>query len=292
MKRMLVTGGGFLGRYVAKELLSNGYEVLVVTRSENNAQLLADFVAPAHVEVLLQDVATLTLRDVGLVNGVVHTAAMKYIDLCGTHHDEAIQANITCTKHLLDLFDGISRHVVHISTDKVCEATTFYGATKLIAERMAQQSGATVVRLPNLFGSTGSVVPRWSESVRSTGTIKVTNRDMSRYFCHPASAARLIRRALETPQPGKVLIPDAYEVNIGMLATLVGERTGLPFKVEIVGSRPHEKLREVLSLPDEDSVVQGALREATEHLVNCWVTEFVPQMGCTNINTHPYFPEG
>lgn len=288
-----ITGGGFLARYVASELVRRGHYVDVFTRSEANAVTLRDFVNDPKCRVIIRDLFDLTPEGLGDCCPVVHTAAMKHVDLCAAHHEVAMRQNIAGTQRIIALTGKTGARLIHISTDKAIEATTLYGATKLIAERLAAAAGATIARLPNLFGSTGSVIPRWVELVKTQAVIPVTHRDMMRHFCHPRTAASMICDLVDRPQPGKVVIPPSYEVSIAKLADLVGSRTGLRYRLDFIGLRGGEKLREVMCLPSETNIASAHTSgPAAESMIWDWVCEFVPQLGTENVASHPVFPEG
>ena len=62
------------------------------------------------------------------------------------------------------MIERYGSNVVLASTCKAADPMTVYGASKLIAERVALNAGARVVRFVNVLGSTGSVAEMWAET--------------------------------------------------------------------------------------------------------------------------------
>ena len=142
------------------------------------------------------------------------------------------------------------------------------GATKRAAEmvlsQLATQGYATrfaAVRFGNVLGSSGSVIPKFTEQIAHGGPVTVTHADITRYFMTIPEAARLVLQAAALAETGQVYVMDMGEpVKIVDLARtmirLAGHREdeiGIVFK----GLRPGEKLYEEL-LADADHTLPSA----------------------------------
>jgi FlaA1/EpsC-like NDP-sugar epimerase len=163
--------------------------------------------------------------------------------------------------------------MVLISTDKAVRPTNVMGASKRLAEMVLQglaaehsQTRFTMVRFGNVLGSSGSVVPRFKQQVRSGGPVTITHPDITRYFMTIPEAAQLViqaaamsRRDLNTN--GRVYVLDMGEpVKIIDLARRTIELSGLTLRDEqnpegdieltVTGLRPGEKLYEELLIGD------------------------------------------
>jgi len=142
---------------------------------------------------------------------------------------------------------------VLVSTDKAVNPTSVMGATKRVAEQVCQslQDGGTqfvIVRFGNVFGSAGSVIPRFAEQIGRGGPVTVTHPDITRFFMSSAEATQLLLQAGLQGKGGEILTLDMGEpVRIVDLARDMIRLYGAdPDHVPIVftGLRPGEKLYE------------------------------------------------
>ena len=163
-----------------------------------------------------------------------------------------------------------------ISTDKAVRPTNVMGATKRMAELVLQamahtDAGHTIftmVRFGNVLGSSGSVVPRFREQIRSGGPVTLTHPDIVRYFMTIPEASQLVLQAASLGRGGDVFLLDMGKpVKIYDLAVRMIALSGLTLKdkdhpagdieIKITGLRPGEKLYEELLIGDNP--------EKTEH---------------------------
>ena len=142
---------------------------------------------------------------------------------------------------------------VLVSTDKAVNPTSVMGATKRVAEQVCQslQDGGTqfvIVRFGNVFGSAGSVIPRFAEQIGRGGPVTVTHPDITRFFMSSSEATQLLLQAGLQGKGGEILTLDMGEpVRIVDLARDMIRLYGAdPDHVAIVftGLRPGEKLYE------------------------------------------------
>jgi FlaA1/EpsC-like NDP-sugar epimerase len=142
---------------------------------------------------------------------------------------------------------------VLVSTDKAVNPTNVMGASKRLAEVICQslQNGGTqfvVVRFGNVFGSAGSVIPRFREQIARGGPVTVTHPEITRYFMSLSEATQLLLQAGLMGRGGDVLVLDMGEpVRIVDLARDMIRLSGAdPDAIRIVftGLRPGEKLYE------------------------------------------------
>jgi FlaA1/EpsC-like NDP-sugar epimerase len=193
------------------------------------------------------------------VNTLYHAAAYKHVPLVEQNAGPAVLNNILGTQVVAEaaLKHGVDTFVL-ISTDKAVRPTNIMGTTKRVAELIVQavahRSSSTrfsIVRFGNVLGSTGSVVPRFTEQIRSGKAVTVTHPEVTRYFMSIPEAARLVIQAGAMGDQGEVFLLDMGKpVKIYDLAQqmiyLSGLTPNVDVPIEITGLRPGEKLYEEL----------------------------------------------
>jgi FlaA1/EpsC-like NDP-sugar epimerase len=137
------------------------------------------------------------------------------------------------------------------------------GASKRIAEKYIQslffnlkgdgkaKTKFITTRFGNVLGSSGSVVPLFTEQIQNGGPITITHPDIIRYFMTIPEACQLVLEAGAMGKGGEIFIFDMGKpVKIIDLANKMIRLAGLvpeqDIKIKIVGLRPGEKLYEEL----------------------------------------------
>lgn len=194
----------------------------------------------------------------GSMDRVYHCAAMKHVDLCEEHPYEALLQNVALTQTIAITCKQYGTSLVVISSDKACLPQGVYGATKLLAEKIAIREGAAVVRLGNLIGSSGSVFQLWLEAGFRGDPLKVTDRKMTRYFIPTTEAAKFIAT---NPVYSAVVIPDPIlAIEMGEIAEAM--RAHFKWKAGIIeiGKRLGETQHQWLIAPGESYYTDNYIR--------------------------------
>ena len=216
---------------------------------------------------------------------------------------ETVLTNVVGTRNVADACRASGTQVmVLISTDKAVRPTSVMGATKRVAEQYGQaldQAGDhdgsptrfLTVRFGNVLGSTGSVVPRFSEQLAKGGPLTVTHPEITRYFMTVREAVELVLQASAHAisghtSRGRIMVLDMGQpVKIADLARqmirLAGLKPDEDVKITYTGLRPGEKMYEELFSASEQLTpagVDGVLLAAAEAAPLPRVTELLSHL--------------
>jgi FlaA1/EpsC-like NDP-sugar epimerase len=205
------------------------------------------------------------------VDIIYHAAAYKHVPIVEANPISGMVNNIsgTLTAAQCAIDCKVAKFVL-ISTDKAVRPTNIMGATKRVAELVLQgladlnthKTCFTMVRFGNVLGSSGSVVPRFSEQIAAGKPITLTHADITRYFMTIPEAATLVIQAGAMAKGGEVFLLDMGEpVKIYDLAAQMIRLHGLEpdkdIKIEVTGLRPGEKIYEELLIDCEAALPTG-----------------------------------
>jgi UDP-N-acetylglucosamine 4,6-dehydratase len=146
--------------------------------------------------------------------------------------------------------------VVGISTDKATTPENVYGKTKALMESLFQEADGmsdtrfTLVRYGNVIGSTGSVVPKFRESLAKGEPVHLTDPDMTRFWMGHDEAVDTIQYGAMVAPRGAIAVPMPRAMKLHDLALValgIEEHRALPPDRFIIdGIRPGEKKHESL----------------------------------------------
>jgi FlaA1/EpsC-like NDP-sugar epimerase len=205
------------------------------------------------------------------IDTVYHAAAYKHVPLVEQNPVEGIRNNVFGTLSFARAAVAAKvKCFVLVSTDKAVRPTNVMGSTKRLAELILQafsrqHSGTRfcMVRFGNVLGSSGSVVPLFRKQIAAGGPLTLTHPEITRYFMTIPEAAQLVIQAGSMGQGGDVFVLDMGEpvliLDLAMqMIRLSGKDPEHDIDIEIVGSRPGEKLHEELW-------GEGEVAEPTQH---------------------------
>jgi FlaA1/EpsC-like NDP-sugar epimerase len=264
-KTVLITGaGGCIGSALARSVVGSGAKlVLLLDHSEQNLYEIDSELSAggssSHVPIL-GDISDEALLDEILEkhrpDTIFHAAAFKHVPLMEVNPLAVIRNNVLGTWSLAKtaLRHGV-RQLIMISTDKAVNPRSVMGAAKRVAELVllrlsTQATRMSGLRLGNVLGSNGSVVPLFQEQIARGGPVTVTHAEARRYFVSLPETVELILAAAGLNEDAGILIPElGAPVGIVELANrLIREAGWRPGEIEIVytGLRPGDKLTEDL----------------------------------------------
>lgn len=256
-KVILITGAtGSFGKAFIEEILKlEPKQIRAFSRDEAiQAELKTKF-NDSRMLWLIGDIRDYERLEMALegVDVCVHAAALKRIEVCEADPEEAIKTNILGSVNVAKacLKNNVS-HAILISTDKASEPVNLYGATKMAAEKFWIRANGyrgavhptkfSVVRYGNVVGSRGSVVPMFKKQASEDGVIKVTHRDMTRFFITLQQAIALVQIAVEYSQGGEIFLPELKSAYIVELAKAVDGTAHIVYTTPVAGEKLHEQL--------------------------------------------------
>ena len=279
-KRVLITGaGGSIGSELARQLLSGGAERLYLFGHGENSIYEIDRELRLLQEEGVGERATIVpvigeIQDADFVHFILdrlqadvifHTAAYKHVPMIEANPVVAVKNNVFGTHHLIEAAKATgTERVVQVSTDKVVEPVSIYGASKRIAEELvlSQPNGSQqfmVVRFGNVLGSRGSILPLFRKQIAKGGPITITSPDAKRFFMTIPEAASLVLKAGGVGSGGNLYLLDMGDpVSIRELAEQMvrfyGYEPDEDIRFSYIGLRPGEKVEESLFAADEHPI--------------------------------------
>ena len=269
---VMVTGaGGSIGAELCRHIARyRPAKVVVFDISEAAVYAIQTSLADAFPQLPLATVVG-DVKHAALVEEVLarerpgvifHAGAYKHVPLMEeTNAWQAVRNNAygTWVVAMASIAAKVEKFVL-VSSDKAVNPTNVMGATKRLAEIVCRSlSGRgtefVIVRFGNVFGSAGSVIPRFREQIARGGPVTVTHPDITRYFMSLSEATQLLLQAALQGKGGEILVLDMGEpVRIVDLAHDMIRLSGAdPDRIAIVftGLRPGEKLFEELLTSEE-----------------------------------------
>lgn len=266
-KVVLVTGGtGSIGSEIVKQLLKfQPAQVRVLSRNDSRQhQLFEDLGHPENVRMFIGDIRDKDRLNLAFQNVdiIFHAAALKHVSLCEYNPFETVKTNIIGSQNVIEaaLKHGVKK-IIAISTDKAADPANIMGISKLMMEKLfintnlfsEGQTLLSCVRFGNVAWADGSVLPVWDQQIKKTGTIRLTDGEMTRFMMSIKQAVTLVLKAAELTQGGEVFILKMPSVKIKDLAKMFLQKYHPEKKVNltVVGNRPGDKIHESLINSEE-----------------------------------------
>ena len=265
-KKILITGGtGSLGKALTKRLLKSNVDTIrIFNRNESKQVDMEREVNDSRLRFLIGDIRdkdrlVTALEDIDIV---FHAAALKHVPLIEYNPFESIKTNVIGSQNIIDAC--IQQNVeiaIGIGTDKAVSPLNAYGATKLLMEKLfttannylnpsTHKTKFVALRYGNVLSSSGSVVPKFLEQVKSKQEITITDPNMTRFSITMDEALDFILDATLCGHGSEIFVPKlkAYSIMDVKDAIIdLHNDTGST----VSGIRPGEKMHETLINDDE-----------------------------------------
>ena len=267
-KTVLITGGtGSLGTALTQRLLGNNVkQIRIFSRNELKQIEMESKFHDDRLRFLVGDIRELPrlVRATEDVDYVFHAAALKHVPKIEYNPFEAIKTNVNGSQNGIDacLQNNVEKAIC-IGTDKAVSPLNTYGATKLLMEKLfvtAQRYSNpkkhrtifSAVRYGNVFGSSGSVIPKFIEQIKNNQKITMTDPEMTRFNITMNDALDFILKSASHAKGTEIFVPKLKSYVLSDIKNAINELlsdTGS----ESIGIRPGEKLHESLINEDEIS---------------------------------------
>ncbi len=207
---------------------------------------------------------------------VFHVAALKHVDVVEQNPIEAYKTNIEGTVNVARACIANRVHYCAFSsTDKAVLPINSYGHTKALCERYLQSCNQeatstkfSIFRWGNVFGSRGSAVLSFAESLRQSGIAYLTDKRMTRFWIHIDDAVDFMIANLQ--QWEDVNIPPMKGAKVTEVIEVLADylRVGA-YRLTPIGMRPGEKIHECIDVSNgrmitSDKAPQYTQRELLE----------------------------
>ena len=222
-KTVVITGGtGSLGQALTKRLLEMKVKAIrIFSRNESKQIEMENKFDDDRLRFFLGDVKDVDrlIRAFEDVDYVFHAAALKHVPKIEYNPFEAIKTNVIGSQNVIDasMHENVEKAIC-IGTDKAVSPLNTYGATKLLMEKLfvtannylnpgRHRTKFIAVRYGNVFGSSGSVIPRFIEQIKSKKKITITDPNMTRFSITMDEALDFIMNALKSGRGSEIFVP-------------------------------------------------------------------------------------
>lgn len=263
-KTLLITGGtGSFGNAVLRRFLNSDLrEIRILSRDEKKQDDMRKKFNNPKLKFYIGDVRDYqsVLNAVRGADFIYHAAALKQVPSCEFHPMEAVKTNVLGTENVLEaaINCGVQR-VVCLSTDKAVYPINAMGISKAMMEKVivakSRSSTSTVIcttRYGNVMASRGSVIPLFTNQIRTGQSITITDPNMTRFMMTLDDAVDLVLYAFKNGSPGEIFVQKAPAATIEVLAKALTGLLGVPdHPINVIGTRHGEKLYEALLSREE-----------------------------------------
>lgn len=277
-KCILITGGtGTLGKALLRRLYDDNHIVIYSRDEYKQVELHKEYPNADFYIGDIRDKDRLRIATTG-IDIIIHAAALKHTTNNEENPYEAVKTNVMGTQNVIDCTaEHEIAQVLLISTDKAVQPVNLYGATKMCAERMIKQANIEsmhltfkYVRYGNVWGSRGSVLEKWLESVRKDEPFNVRNPDSTRFHITQDQAVDLVLHSLE----GDLMENVPTNLPAYRLGDLADEFSKLVLKpYNIIDQLPGEKLHESLDYTISSEHAQKLSNKTLNSMIHEWLKE-------------------
>jgi FlaA1/EpsC-like NDP-sugar epimerase len=224
MKTILITGiTGFFGRNFV-DILIKKYNFNIIGTAHSETKLAHFKKVYPNIKIYLIDLSSTdfttdfeNILKLHSVNYIIHSAAMKHVDICQENPIMALRVNTIASSIILNLAKKYNiENMIALSTDKSNNPCNTYGMTKYIMQDYILEQNYYVYQGANFFWSDGSVLDIWFNQYIKNQPLSYRNNNYIRYFNTIDYICELIILNLDSKK--KIIVPEyVYQIKLDLL---------------------------------------------------------------------------
>ena len=222
---ILITGiTGFFGRNFTDYHIKNNIDCTIVGTAHSECKLAYFKKLFPNIKTYVIDLSSeKTESDLEYiitthhVNYIIHSAAMKHVDICQDNPMMAYRVNALATDSLIKVAKRNNvTNLIALSTDKSNNPCNTYGIVKYIMQENVLANNYSVYQGANFFWSDGSVLDVWFNQYIKNKPLSIRNSQHVRYFNTIDHVCDRIFKNIN--KQNKIILPDhVYVINMGDL---------------------------------------------------------------------------
>ncbi|BCS83207.1 4 epimerase [Cotonvirus japonicus] len=188
---ILITGiTGFFGRNFTSYLIKNNINCTIIGTAHSECKLAYFKKSFPNIKAYIIDLSSERFEsEIGSIinnhniNFIVHSAAMKHVDICQDNSMMAMRVNAIASDILIKVAKKYNvTNLIALSTDKSNNPCNTYGIVKYIMQENVLANGYSVYQGANFFWSDGSVLDIWFNQYTKNKPLSIRNKNHIRYF--------------------------------------------------------------------------------------------------------------
>ncbi|XWV26194.1 UDP-glucose 4 epimerase [Tupanvirus soda lake] len=250
---ILITGvTGFFGRNFIDYLVKNKIECNIVGTAHSECKLAYFKKLFPNVKTYVIDLSSERIESEleyiitnHEINYIIHSAAMKHVDICQDNPMMAYRVNALASDILIKVAKRNNvKNLIALSTDKSNNPCNTYGIVKYIMQENVLANGYSVYQGANFFWSDGSVLDVWFNQYTKNRPLTIRNYQHVRYFNTIDHVCDRIFKNID--EKNKIILPDhVYVIKLADLLEAFEEYFKYD-KVELIQQYNYEKDVEIL----------------------------------------------
>lgn len=251
---ILITGiTGFFGRNFTSYLIENKIKCNIVGTAHSECKLsyfkkyfptIKAYIIDLSSERFELDIESIIKEHT--IDYIIHSAAMKHVDICQENPTMALRVNAIATDTLIKVAKRNNiKNLIALSTDKTNNPCNTYGIGKYIMQENVLSNNYSVYQGANFFWSDGSVLDIWFNQYIRGKSLTIRNPNHIRYFNTIDHVCDKIFSNID--KKSTIILPDhVYVIKMQDLLDAFVTYFNYQKKIEYINQYDYEKNVEIL----------------------------------------------